>query len=152
AYYSSAVQMMFSEDSALRDFHFIGTLADALNVDAKWERAVEGVFGSSLQSVVVPTPDDAARAAQWLRENNSGRASFLVAGLHGGSEETNALACQIEERPSLLISLATEPITDNLRIADLLGAPRELLEVLQRTLPEKLSARLASNLDDAIAR
>ncbi len=48
AYYSSAVQLMFSEDSAPRDFHFIGTLADALNVDAKWERAVEGVFGSSL--------------------------------------------------------------------------------------------------------
>ena len=54
AYYSSAVQLMFSQDSAPRDFHFIGTLADALNVEAKWERAVEGVFGSSLQSIVVP--------------------------------------------------------------------------------------------------
>src|SRR5204863_3501987 len=89
AYYSSAVQLMFSEESALSDFHFIGTLADALNVEAKWERAVEGVLGSSLQSIVVPSPDDAARAAQWLRENNGGRASFLVAGLHGGSDETN---------------------------------------------------------------
>ena len=97
AYYSSAVQMLFSEDNAPRDFHFIGTLADALKVDAKWERAVEGVFGSSLQSIVVPTPDDAARAAQWLRENNGGRASFLVAGLHGGSDERNALACSVEE-------------------------------------------------------
>ncbi len=152
AYYSSAVQLMFANDEASREFHFIGTLADALNVDAKWERAVEGVFGSSLQSVVVPTPDDAARAAQWLRENNGGRASFLVAGLHGGSEEANALACQVEERPALSISIATEPIADNLRISDLLGAPRELLAVLQRTLPEKLNARLASNLDDAMAR
>src|SRR6266852_650018 len=94
AYYSSAVQLMFANEEASREFHFIGTLADALNVDAKWERAVEGVFGSSLQSVVVPTPDDAARGAQWLRENNGGRASFLVAGLHGGSEEMNTLACQ----------------------------------------------------------
>jgi chromosome segregation protein len=152
AYYSSAVQLMFANEDASREFHFIGTLADALNVDAKWERAVEGVFGSSLQSVVVPTPDDAARAAQWLRENNGGRASFLVAGLHGGSEEVNALACQVEERPALSISIATEPIADNLRISDLLGAPRELLGVLQRTLPEKLNARLASNLDDAMAR
>jgi chromosome segregation protein len=152
AYYSSAVQLMFANEDASREFHFIGTLADALNVDAKWERAVEGVFGSSLQSVVVPTPDDAARAAQWLRENNGGRASFLVAGLHGGSDEVNALACQVEERPALSISIATEPIADNLRIADLLGAPRELLGVLQRTLPEKLNARLASNLDDAMAR
>ncbi len=156
AYYSSAVQMMFSEDAAPRDFHFIGTLADAFNVDAKWERAVEGVFGSSLQSIVVPTPDDAARAAQWLRENNGGRASFLVAGLHGGSDELsaqiNALACEIEERPALSISFATEAIAEDLKIADLLGAPRELLSVLNRTLPEKMNARLAANLDDAMTK
>lgn len=156
AYYSSAVQSLFSEDSAPRDFHFIGTLADALNVEAKWERAVEGVFGSSLQSIVVPTPDDAARAAQWLRENNAGRASFLVAGLHGGSEEANAqvkaLACEIEERAALSISFASETIPEALKIADLLGAPRELLSVLNRTLPEKLNARLAANLDDAMTR
>src|SRR5215217_917606 len=80
AYYSPAVQLVFSPTDAPRSFHFIGTLADALNVDAKWERAIEGVLGSTLQSIVVPTPDDAVRAAQWLRENNGGRASFLVAG------------------------------------------------------------------------
>ena len=62
AYYSPAVQLIFSPSETPRDFHFIGTLADALNVDAKWERAVEGVLGSSLQSIVVPTPDDAVRA------------------------------------------------------------------------------------------
>ncbi len=147
---------MFSENAAPRDFHFIGTLADALNVDAKWERAVEGVLGSTLQSIVVPTPDDAARAAQWLRENNGGRASFLVAGLHGGSEElstqTNALTCGVEERPALSISFAHEPIADDLKISDLLGAPRELLSVLNRVLPEKMNARLAANLDDAMSR
>lgn len=156
AYYSSAVQLLFAEDSAPRDFHFIGTLADAFNVEAKWERAVEGVFGSSLQSIVVPTPDDAARAAQWLRENNGGRASFLVAGLHGGSDEspvqTNALACGVEERPALSISFATETIADDLKISDLLGAPRELVSVLRRTLPEKLNARLAANLDEAMTK
>jgi chromosome segregation protein len=88
AYYSPAVQLIFSGSEGPRDFNYIGTLADALNVEAKWERAVEGVFGSSLQAIVVPTPDDAVRAAQWLRENNGGRASFLVAGLHGGSDDT----------------------------------------------------------------
>ena len=152
AYYSSAVQMLFSEENAPRDFHFLGTLADALNVDAKWERAVEGILGSSLQSIVVPTPDDAARAAQWLRENNGGRASFLVAGLHGGSDESNALACSIEERPALSISFDNEPVPADLRISDLLGAPRELLSVLKRTIPGKVNARLASNLDDAMQR
>ena len=112
AYYSPAVQLIFSPSEAPRDFHFIGTLADALNVDAKWERAVEGVLGSSLQSIVVPTPDDAVRAAQWLRENNGGRASFLVAGLHGGSDEietVTALACRMEERPAARQSDPVKP-------------------------------------------
>ena len=155
AYYSPAVQLVFSVDENPRNFHFIGTLADALNVDAKWERAVEGVLGSSLQSIVVPTPDDAVRAAQWLRENNGGRASFLVAGLHGGSDEadsallTTTLACRLEERPALANG-QTESFREDLRISDLLGAPQQLVTVLKRTLPQKMSARLAANLDDAM--
>ncbi len=154
AYYSPAVQLIFSTTESPRDFHFIGTLADALNVDAKWERAVEGVLGSSLQSIVVPTPDDAVRAAQWLRENNGGRASFLVAGLHGGSDEVNtvtALACRLEERPALSYSLV-EGFREDLRICDLLGAPQQLVTVLRRTLPQKMNARLASNLEEAMAK
>ena len=156
-YYSPAVQLIFSSDETPRNFHFIGTLADALNVDAKWERAVEGVLGSSLQSIVVPTPDDAVRAAQWLRENNGGRASFVVAGLHGGSDEaesallTTTLACRLEERPALANNL-TETFREDLRIADLLGAPQQLVTVLKRTLPQKMDARLAANLDDAMLR
>jgi len=154
-YYSPAVQLVFSSDDTPRNFHFIGTLADALNVDAKWERAVEGVLGSSLQSIVVPTPEDAVRAAQWLRENNGGRASFLVAGLHGGSDEadssllTTTLACRLEERPALANS-PTENFREDLRISDLLGAPQQLVTVLKRTLPQKMNARLAANLDDAM--
>ncbi|HEU4433745.1 MAG TPA: hypothetical protein VFR51_10125, partial [Pyrinomonadaceae bacterium] len=156
-YYSPAVQLVFSSDDTPRNFHFIGTLADALNVDAKWERAVEGVLGSSLQSIVVPTPEDAVRAAQWLRENNGGRASFLVAGLHGGSDEaegtrgllTTTLACRLEERRALANS-QTEDFREDLRISDLLGAPQQLVTVLKRTLPQKMNARLAANLDDAM--
>jgi chromosome segregation protein len=151
AYYSPAVQLVFSPAETPRDFHFIGTLADALNVDAKWERAVEGVLGSSLQAIVVPTPDDAVRAAQWLRENNGGRASFLVAGLHGGSEELDTLTCKLEERSSLSISL-TEEVSQDLRISDLLGAPQQLITVLKRTLPQKMNARLAASLEDAMTR
>jgi len=154
AYYSPAVQLVFAPSETPRDFHFIGTLADALNVDAKWERAVEGVLGSSLQSIVVPTPHDAVRGAQWLRENNGGRASFLVAGLHGGSDEADTittLACRLEERPSLSLG-QVESFRDDLRISDLLGAPQQLLTVLQRTLPQKMNARLAANLEDAMVK
>ncbi len=151
AYYTPAVQMVLSQTKTPRDFHYIGTLADALKVDAKWERAVEGVLGSSLQSIVVPTPDDAARAAQWLRENNGGRASFLVAGLHGGSDELETVSCQLEERPALSLAYASEDL-EGLRISDLLGAPRELISILRRTMPQRMNARIAGNLDDAMTR
>lgn len=151
AYYSPAVQLILSPTEGPRDFHYIGTLADALNVEAKWERAVEGVLGSSLQSIVVPTPDDAVRAAQWLRENNGGRASFLVAGLHGGSDETDTLTCKLEERGSLSLGYP-EDVREDARISDLLGAPAQLITVLKRTLPQKMNARLARNLEEAMER
>ena len=151
AYYSPAVQLVFTPSDIPKNFHYIGTLADALNVDAKWERAVEGVLGSSLQAIVVPTPDDAVRAARWLRENNGGRASFLVAGLQGGSEELDTLTCKLEERSTLSLGLTGE-IGEDLRICDLLGAPQQLITVLKRTLPHKMNARLATNLDEAMTK
>ncbi len=151
AYYSSAVQLLLTQTETPRDFHCIGTLADALNVDAKWERAVEGVLGSSLQSIMVPTPDDAARAALWLRENNGGRASFLVAGLHGASEEIETLSSRMEERPAVSLSYAGQDFEGH-RIADLLGASRELVSILQRTMPHRVNARIAAHLDDAMTR
>ena len=156
AYYSSAVQFILARNETARDFLLVGTLADLLNVDAKWERAVEGVFGSSLQTIVVPTPDDGVMAARWLRENNAGRASFLVAGLHGGSDEGIATAFKLEERKPAAISLAEETADDrplaDIRIGDLLGASPELLAVLTRTLPQKMNARLAASLDDAMTQ
>src|SRR5437660_490176 len=62
AHYSLAVQEAFTANQR-EDFHLIGTLADKIEVDERWERAVEGVFASSLQAILVPTPDDAIRAA-----------------------------------------------------------------------------------------
>src|SRR5216683_2648812 len=43
AHYSLAVQEAFSANQQ-EDFHLIGTLADSIQVDAQWERAVEGVL------------------------------------------------------------------------------------------------------------
>ena len=158
AHYSVAVQRLFSAGEAVEDFHFMGTLADMLQVEPRWERAVEGAFGSSLQAVIVPTPDDAARAALWLRQNDAGRASFLVVGLHGASEEAETETYRIRAAENT----GREPARDgeafegapleDVRIGDLLGAPRELLRVLERTLPQRMNARLADTLEDAMAK
>jgi chromosome segregation protein len=150
AHYSPAVQRLFATGDAPQEFHFMGTLADMFNVEPRWERAVEGVFGSSLQAVIVPTPDDAARAALWLRENGAGRASFLVAGLHGASEEAEATDYRVEASAGSSESTNPSDVSGDVRIRDLLGAPRELLAVLNRTLPQRMNARVTQSLEHAM--
>ncbi len=154
AHYSLAVQEAFSANER-QHFHLIGTLADSIQVDAEWERAVEGVFGSSLQSIIVPTPDDAIRAAGWLKNNHAGRANFLVTGFHGGSDEIDVdVDSELELRA---FSTAVEPREyapvgiDGPRIADILRASPELMLVLERTMPERMNARIVDTLDDATA-
>jgi len=149
AHYSLAVQEAFSVNDR-QHFHLIGTLADAIQVDAEWERAVEGVFGASLQSILVPTPDDAIQAAVWLKNNNAGRANFLVTGLQGGSDEFDLLTFTGGE----VDSVKREPLPvgiDGPRVADIIRADRELLVLLERTMPERMNARIVDSLDDATA-
>jgi chromosome segregation protein len=150
AHYSPAVQRLFATSDAPEEFHFMGTLADMFNVEPRWERAIEGVFGSSLQAVIVPTPEDAARAAVWLRENGAGRASFLVAGLHGASDETDTVLTYRMEAAAPGESAGGAEVSGDVRVRDLLGASRELLAVLNRTLPQRMNARVTTNLEQAM--
>ena len=158
ALYSQAVQRLFATDESTahaRDFHSIGTLADLLRVEPQWERAVESVFGAHLQTVIVPTPDDAMRAARWLHANQAGRATFLVAGLHGASgADTDggaqaAGAAVAEESADSSQPRGGANGHTALRLSELLGAPREIAGVLGRTLPREMSARIVSDLDTA---
>ncbi|HVF27238.1 MAG TPA: chromosome segregation protein SMC, partial [Pyrinomonadaceae bacterium] len=155
ALYSQAVQRIFSHDEAdkaTKDFHSIATLADVLRVEPHWERAVESVFGSYLQSVIVPTPDDAMRAATWLQVNDAGRATFFVAGLHGGGEgSANSFGLGAN---AALVEDGADNDSDSLgtRVGDLLGAPREVAAVLERTLPREVNARIVKDLDLAMMR
>jgi len=152
AHYSLAVQEAFSANES-EEFHLIGTLADKIQVDERWERAVEGVFGSSLQSILVPTSEDAIRAAAWLKSNQAGRATFLVTGLHGGSDEADLdVMTFIGTASAAATRQQYVPVgIDGPRIGDILNAPRELLAVLERTLPERMNARVVDTLDDATA-
>ena len=116
------------------------------------ERAVEGVFGSSLQSILVPTPDDAIRAAAWLKHNHIGRATFLVTGLHGGSDESSVATLYRRFPRVRPRDREYAPVgIDGPRVGDIMKAPRELLQLLERTLPERMNARIVDTLDDATA-
>ncbi len=172
--YSRAVQRIFSPAAAgdpPKDFHAIGTLADVFRVEPHWERAVEGAFGHHLQAVIVPTPEDAVRGAAWLEATNAGRAAFLVAGLHGGAEGEDGDELRTSEagdlrleagqnrtpdsslKPqasSLMTAVEEGEATEDLRVADLLGAPREIGAVLRRTLARETGARVVENLEQAM--
>jgi chromosome segregation protein len=167
AHYSEAVQRIFNAGQDEQDFHFMGTLADKLQVESRWEHAIEGVFGSSLQSIIVPTPEDARRAAQWLRETDAGRASFLVAGLHGASDETDVATYRANDASAEATNETVEAKTTagqtmtgvsgaseaqgDVRVGDLLGVSQELQAVLNRTLKQKMNARITGSLDQALA-
>jgi chromosome segregation protein len=148
--YSQAVQRIFSselmdeaERDPSKDFHTVGTLADMMRVEPQWERAVESIFGGYLQTVIVPTPDDASRAAAWLSASGAGRATFLVAGLHGAG---------VDDAGEMYSRVTVDDIgVRDVRLADVLGAPRELLTVLNRTLRREMSARIVASLEEATA-
>ena len=56
----------------------MGSIADYLEVEPRYERAVEACLGDLVQRVVVPTHDDAAAGLALAREKQAGRVGFLV--------------------------------------------------------------------------
>ena len=57
----------------------MGSVADYLEVDRRYERAVEACLGESLQHVVVASHAHAAAGLRLARERNAGRVGFVVA-------------------------------------------------------------------------
>ena len=86
AYYSDAVQHVLSREEGAQ-VNALGTLADFVEVEPQYERLIESLFARELQSVLVPTIDDALAGVSYIRNEGLGRGAFLVVGLHGGEED-----------------------------------------------------------------
>jgi chromosome segregation protein len=56
-----------------------GSVADHLEVDARYERAVDAALGDLLQHVIVASHEDAAAGLAFVRERSAGRVGFVVA-------------------------------------------------------------------------
>ena len=56
----------------------LGSVADYVEVDQEYERAVDASLGDLLQHVVVRTHADAAAGLQFVRERSAGRVGFVV--------------------------------------------------------------------------
>jgi len=98
AIYTAAVQKVYSEQESI-GVKFLGTLADKVVVDRDNEAAVESLFGTLLQTILVETVEDAKRITSWLKRNNAGRVSVLVTGPEGadGGETKFGLPSRIAD-------------------------------------------------------
>jgi chromosome segregation protein len=77
AEYGDAARFVLSESVA--DVAHMGSVADYLEVDRGYERAVEAGLGDLLQHIVVPTHEHAVAGLRFARENSAGRVGFLIA-------------------------------------------------------------------------
>ena len=54
-----------------------GVVADAVETESEYERAVESFLGDRLQAVLVPDAAQALRGIRWLQSSGAGRGAFL---------------------------------------------------------------------------
>jgi len=67
-----------------------GTVADNIDVDAKYELAVETALGNALQNIILETTEDGKKCIDYLRRTNKGRATFLpLDAIQGGKISLN---------------------------------------------------------------
>src|SRR5262249_62089817 len=67
-----------------------GAVADYLEVESGYERAVEACLGDLLQHVIVERPEQAAAGFDIIREQQAGRCGFLIAGPGSDLNETSS--------------------------------------------------------------
>ena len=76
AHYGEGARLVLAEiDGPVRQ---MGSVADYLDVEPRFERAVAACLGDLLQHVVVATHEDAAAGLALAREKQAGRVGFLV--------------------------------------------------------------------------
>ncbi len=75
--YSGSVKAVMREvkRGTLRGIH--GVLSQLISVDEQYSVAIETALGAALQNIVTESENDAKRAINFLKDNKSGRATFL---------------------------------------------------------------------------
>ncbi len=109
-----------------------GAVADYLDVDARYERAVEACLGELLQHVIVERHDQAAAGLSLVREHDAGRCGFVV---------IDPASNGFHPRESLRMP-GIVPVSDVLRIV----GPH--VATIQKVIPE---AYVAETFDQAVA-
>jgi chromosome segregation protein len=90
----------------------LGSVADYVEVDQEYERAVDAALGDLLQHVVVRTHADAAAGLQFVKERAAGRVGFVVVGEARSSEHA---ALSTEHRALSTVVRVSGPAADAIR-------------------------------------
>jgi chromosome segregation protein len=90
AEYGDGARLVLAESGD--DVAQLGSVADFLDVDGGYERAVEACLGELLQHVVVHSHEHAAAGLRFARARKAGRVGFLVAGASTASGDAAATA------------------------------------------------------------
>ena len=165
AYYSDAVQHVLSREQAAR-INALGTLADFVEVEPQYERLIESLFARELQSMLVPTIDDALAGVEFIKKEGLGRGAFLVVGLHGGEDDSEDrsgegeapldeshneierwLVASEDERQLLLVPEEYVPENRQLPAADL-----TMLDAIVIQLHPESGTQMNPELDERAAR
>ncbi len=124
AVYAPQIQKLFAAQGSI-GVKLKGVLADFLTVDERAEKAVENLFGVFLQTVLVDSPQDAEKVAEWVRVNDIGRiVSLAVPGSDFSTDSPNETGSKIE---------------------DLLGLSPSFRNILKKVFPREMTARLVEN-------
>ncbi|HXF05843.1 MAG TPA: chromosome segregation protein SMC [Blastocatellia bacterium] len=147
AYYSDAVQYILHLPEAQDELHLLGTLADKVQVDPRWEKMVEAVLGERLQAILVPSLEDAWRAIERLTRAGAGRAQFLVVGIGGG--QGNGGTAASSAAPTKNDAQTGESSSSFMRI---LGLDPMVQAAFARAYPEYETAEVVRDRDAAVER
>lgn len=127
AVYTPQVQKIFAEQSSI-GVKLSGVLADRLNVDQRAETAVETLFGSYLEAVIVESLAEAKKLSEWIKANKIGRTAMLILPKEGSGGKASTSSGSGET------------------IGERLGVTTEIAAILREAFPREMSARLVDEL------
>ncbi len=139
AYSTGAVKDIFDaiEDNPQDGFRPLGVLADFLEVDAGYEKAVEQFLGEDLEHVVVGDWAEAGRGVQLVRDEFAGRAAFLL--VAGGSQSAPAARARVPDGAAPLLEHARLVARDGGSVPGLLPKLRDGFMVGDAQTAERLA-------------
>ena len=111
-----------------------GVIADLIDTDKKYEKAIETALGAKLQNIVVNNDDIAKKCIKFLKKNKKGRATFLPLNMVKGNKYH--LRDEIRQMPGFL-GLASE----------LISYKSNLKNIMENLLGRII---IADNMDNAV--